>query len=71
MAKNIVDSWSFSSEVDDTKYHFIILTYACDSSEEVIRDNEEYIEYRWIPADEIDDLNMRDGYKKSIKKFLS
>ena len=68
--KNIVDSWSFSSEVDNTKYHFIILTYACDSSEEVIKENEEYTEYRWVPVDEIDDLNMRDGYKKTIKKFL-
>lgn len=68
--KNIVDSWTFSSEVDDTQYHFIILTYICDSSEEEIKENDEYTEYRWVPVDEIDGLNMRDGYKKTIKKFI-
>lgn len=69
--KNIIDTWNFSSEVDDTKYHFIVLTYACTSDEDKIKENDEYTEYRWIPVDEIDGLNMRDGYKQSIKKFLS
>ncbi|MBU1202750.1 NUDIX hydrolase [Patescibacteria group bacterium] len=68
--KNIVDSWTFSSEVDDTNYHFIILTYVCDFGEEEIKENDEYTEYRWVPVDEIDGLNMRDGYKKTIKKFI-
>ena len=68
--KNIVDSWTFSSEVDDTQYHFIILTYICDSSEEKIKENEEYTEYRWVPVDEIEGLNMRDGYKETIRKFM-
>lgn len=69
--KDIVDSWSFSSEVNGTSYHFIVLTYACVSYEDRIKENDEYTEYRWIPVDEIDSLNMRDGYKQSIKKFLS
>lgn len=69
--KNIIDSWSFSSEVDGISYHFIVLTYACISDQDKIKENDEYTEYRWVPIDEIRSLNMRDGYKKSIEKFLS
>lgn len=68
--KNIIDSWSFTSEVDDTHYHFIVLTYACASDEQHIKENDEYTEYKWVPAEKIDDLDMKNGYKKTIKKFL-
>lgn len=67
--KNIVDSWSFSSKIEDANYHFIVLIYSCISSEEKIKKNDEYAEYKWIPVSKIQDLNMRDGYKKTIKIF--
>jgi len=67
---NMVNSWSFSSEVDNIHYHFIVLVYACTSDEKIIKENEEYTEYSWIPIDKIKDLNMRDGYKDSIQKYL-
>ena len=67
--KNIIDSWSFSSKVNNTHYHFIVLIYACTSDEENIKKNDEYIQYQWVPISEAKNLNMRDGYKENLKIF--
>ena len=64
--KEIIDSWSFTSE---NNKHFIILVYKCAIDEDEIKKNDEYTEYKWIPISEIDSLEMRDGYKKAIKKL--
>ncbi|RJO60280.1 NUDIX hydrolase [candidate division WS5 bacterium] len=69
--KDIIDSWSFTSTVGDIHYQFIVLTYACITNEEKIKKNDEYTEYRWVPVLEIDSLTMREGYKKTIKQFLT
>lgn len=66
---NIIDSWSFQSQANNTDYHFIILTYACTSDEKVIKEDDEYTEYKWIPIPEVEKFNMRDGYKETIKKL--
>jgi len=65
-----VDSWSFTSKVEDRHNHFIILVYSCNSDEKNIRQDDEYTEYRWIPIPEIQNLDMKDGYKESIKQYL-
>lgn len=63
---NIIDCWSFISR---TNKHFIILIYECAARENKIKNNQENIEYKWLPVFEIDNFKMRDGYKKSIKNW--
>jgi 8-oxo-dGTP diphosphatase len=65
-----IHTWSFESENDGNAYSFTVLVFICNTSEEEIKEHDEYTEYRWIPISEIDSLNMRDGYKKSINLFL-
>ena len=69
--KSIIDAWSFSAEANETNYHFVILTYGCSCDEESIKENEEYTEYKWMAPSEIKNINMRDGYKRTINKFLN
>lgn len=65
----VIDIWSFTSKIEDRQNHFIILVYACDTKEDQVVDNDEYDEYRWLSIEEIRELNMRDGYKKSIELY--
>lgn len=66
----VIDVWDFCSNVNQVDYHFIVVVFACDSSETKIVIDEESVEYKWIPVSEINDLNMKDGYKKAINKYL-
>lgn len=66
----IIDIWTFTSQKENTDYQFIVLVYECLSDEKEIKYSDEHIEYKWIPISEVESLNMRDGYKKSVKKFL-
>lgn len=68
--KDLIDCWSFTSKVEDRHNHFIILIYSCSTAEKDIKENNEYTEYSWTPITDIKNLNMRDGYKQSIKKYL-
>ncbi|MFY9493113.1 MAG: NUDIX hydrolase [Minisyncoccia bacterium] len=65
----IVDVWTFTSQKEDMEYQFIVLVYECFSNEKEINHSDEHIEYKWVPISEIDDLNMREGYKNAVKKL--
>lgn len=67
--ENIVNAWTFSSTVNNIDYHFIILIYDCTTIETEIKSSEEHTEYSWVPLDKINELNMREGYKESIRKY--
>lgn len=67
----IINIWDFTSHVDDIDYHFVVLVYECFSDEEDITHCDECTEYKWIPISEVDNLNMRDGYKNAIKEFAA
>ncbi|MFA5126407.1 MAG: NUDIX hydrolase [Patescibacteria group bacterium] len=68
--KTALEPWNFSSEVNATQYQFTVKIYICISHENKIMENNEYSEYRWVSIDEIDGLNMRDGYKQAIKEYI-
>lgn len=68
--KDLIDAWSFTSEIKDRHNHFIVLVYHCQSDEKDIRQDEEYGEYAWVPIAKIKSLRMRKGYENSIKKYL-
>lgn len=68
----IVDAWSFRVTSDDIDYQFILLIYECFTNDTKIKLNNlnnEQTEYSWVPIDDVEDLNMRKGYKNSIKKY--
>lgn len=67
--KDIVDEWEFTSK--NTGNTFKVMIFTCFSGEGGIKKNDEYIKYAWMPVNEIDSLDMQEGYKKSIKKYLS
>jgi len=66
----LIDVWSFTSKIENRHNHFIILVYSCTSNEKGIRKNDEYTKYKWTPMQEVKKINMRDGYKQSIAKYL-
>ncbi|MEK7629470.1 MAG: NUDIX hydrolase [Patescibacteria group bacterium] len=68
---NTINAWSFTSQKEDVDYQFIVLVYECFSEEKYIKYSDEHIEYKWIPISGVNELNMRDGYKNSVRKFLS
>jgi hypothetical protein len=50
--------------------HVLVLAYGCRESalrEAVLSD--EHKDLRWFPLAEVDDLNMPEGYKASIKSW--
>ncbi|MFH1233860.1 MAG: NUDIX hydrolase [Patescibacteria group bacterium] len=69
---NIIDTWSFKVIANNTDYHFIILVYECFTNDTIIKLNNlnnEQTEYEWVSLDDVESLNMREGYKNSIKKY--
>ena len=68
----IVDAWSFGATIDNIDYHFILLVYECFTNNTKIKLNnlnDEQTEYAWVSLGNIENLNMREGYKNSIKKY--
>lgn len=68
--EKFINIWSFTSVRDEVKYHFIVLDFAVSTDESDIRLSEEHTEYKWVSAEEASGLKMREGHKKSIKKFF-
>ncbi|MEA3378349.1 MAG: NUDIX hydrolase [Nanoarchaeota archaeon] len=70
---DIANAWSFGVTTDDNvNYHFILLIYECFTNNTKIKLNnlnDEQTEYDWVSLDDIENLNMREGYKNSIKKY--
>jgi len=69
---DIIDVWSFGVAVNNTDYHFIVLTYECFMNDLIIKLNHlnnEQTEYTWVSLGDVKSLNMREGYKNSIKKY--
>lgn len=63
----IVDSWVY--EVLPERY-VIIVTYFCEplrANLEEIKISHEHSDLRWVPLEEIETINMPEGYKRSIR----
>lgn len=67
---DIINVWTFSVDAEGNEYQFIVIVYEVASSDSVVKKSDEHVYYEWIPIDKVDTLNMRDGYKQSIHKFL-
>lgn len=68
--RDIIHTWAFESEKDGEKYHFILLFFECDADLSKVNISNEHQEYKWVNLNEIDQYQMRDGYRKVIKKYL-
>ena len=65
--ESILDSWLYTIVPG---VHVLVLTYGCVETVEddpVLSD--EHKELRWFPLAEVDDLNMPEGYKASIRSW--
>lgn len=67
---DIIHIWTFLSNVKDINYQFVVLVYNCFTDEMNIIENKEYAEAKWIELGEVNNLNMRNGYKQTVKKFM-
>lgn len=68
---DLVKSWTFCVQSEGDDYQFIVIVYSADIGNQDIKHSDEHKKYEWVPKDKINSLNMRDGYKESIKQFLS
>jgi 8-oxo-dGTP pyrophosphatase MutT (NUDIX family) len=65
--ESLLDSWTYTIVPG---VHVLVLAYGCRESaldEAVLSD--EHKELRWFALAEVDDLNMPEGYKASIKSW--
>jgi 8-oxo-dGTP diphosphatase len=62
--------WSFVFDDQGVSYHITKLDFEIFSNETDIRLSPEHTDYKWISLDEIDSLDMREGHKESIRKYL-
>lgn len=66
---NIINVWVFNTHFHEKNHQYFILIYECFTNETDIRLSHEHTEYKWIPIDEVDDFNMEDGHKESVRKY--
>lgn len=66
---DVIDVWDFSSVNGNNHYHFILIVYECLVDINDIRISDEHIETAWVSLTDIDNLEMRSGYKNSLNKF--
>lgn len=65
-----INIWSFTSLRDGIDHHFIILDFEIFTSEDKIKLSKEHTEYKWIGVDNLDEINMREGQKESLRKYF-
>lgn len=66
----VVNIWTFTVLSEGKKYQFIVIVYVCDSQEYDIQTSEEHVAFDWVPFNDINSLNIKDGYKESIEKYI-
>ncbi|MBK9334676.1 MAG: NUDIX hydrolase [Ignavibacteria bacterium] len=68
---NLVNVWTFIVESIDISKQYIVIIYQCEILDnQKVFSNEEYLEQRWFSYDEIENINMKEGYKDSIRMYF-
>lgn len=70
--KNILDVWTFSVEGEDEDRQYVVIVYSCEIPNKDLdkpKNSSEHKRLEWIPIDDIENLNMREGYKNIFKKI--
>ena len=66
----VLDVWTFTVSRENIEKQFIVAVYSCQFEGEKIKKSFEHTEVGWFALEEVDNLNMREGYKKAIAKVL-
>lgn len=67
---NFINAWTFLHDRSEAYYHFMILDFEIFTDEKDIKISSEHTDYKWIGEDELDNINMREGHKESLRKFF-
>lgn len=62
---NIVRRFSFTSDVTQVEYDVVV--YECFTDERVVLQTAEARECQWVKLDQVNNLNMREGYKRAVQ----
>lgn len=65
-----INVWSFLHDREEAYYHFTILDFEIFTDESDIKISPEHTGYNWIGENEIEAINMREGHKKSLRKYF-
>jgi len=68
---DLINTWSFTSIRENINYHFIIFDFEIFTDEDEIKLSDEHTEYKWVGVDEFESMDMREGYKKTLRKYFS
>lgn len=68
---NLINTWSFTNIRENVNYHFTLFDFEFFTDESKIELSDEHTDYKWIGVEELNKFEMRDGYKKSIKKYFN
>lgn len=67
---NLINMWLFTNIRENTNYHFILFDFEFFTDESEIKLSSEHTEYKWIGVKELDEVEIREGHKESIKKYF-
>jgi mutator protein MutT len=68
-ATELVDSWVYTIEPG---VHVLILTYGCtENAESAAVLSDEHQRLAWFALDDVDSLDMPEGYKESIERWAT
>ena len=65
----LIYEFEFESERDGQNFHFKVLCYECEADLENIKISDEHQEFRWIALQDVDNTQMRNGYREAIAKL--
>lgn len=66
----IFDAWAFTVSKESYDCQYIVLMYECYTTDKRFHISSEHTAMEWFHPSEIGDLNVREGYKKSIKNYF-
>ena len=66
---DLVGVWDFCNVSKEDISQHLIITYECSINFSKLNLSSEHLEMEWISLDRINEFQMRDGYRETIKKF--
>ena len=66
---DLMNMWSFVNE--EINHHFIVFDFEILTNKDIIKLSEEHVEYKWVDADEFEQMDMREGHKESLRKYFN
>lgn len=67
---DMINVWTFRDTRRRVDYHFVILDFEIFSRDREIKISPEHTQYKWIGPEDLESLDMREGHKRSLKKYF-